>query len=415
MLVKGQAEISFEEKSGVLYRLYKHPYVNGGKPLKQVMVPEKLRCPIIEVAHGSIMGGHMGIKKTTDKIQRAFYWPGIQGDVTRFCKSCDVCQKTISKGSVPKVPLEKMPLIDKPFKRVAIDLVGPISPPSEEGHRYILTLVDFSTRYPEAVPLKNIDTETVAEALVDIFSCLGVPEEILSDLGTRFVSDCMREVTRALNSLQQHHITQCVMFNGTMKSMLKRLCSEQPRQWHRYINPLLFAYREVPQESTGFSPFELLYGRAVRGPMAILKQLWTKEVDEPEVKNSYHYVFELQEKLEDTLKLVHSELEKAQQKGKHYYDRKSKVRKFQSGEKVLILLPTDHNKLLMQWKGPFEVSSVVGLNDYKVKVKGKEKVYHANLLKKYFERVETTAEGAVAGGIGASCVDDAVDCAGRKR
>ena len=100
----------------------------------------------------------MGIKKTTDKIQSAFYWPGIQGDVTRFCKSCDVCQKTVSKRSVPKVPLEKMPLIDKPFKGVAIDLVGPISPPSEDGHRYILTLVDFSTRYPEAAPLKNIDT-----------------------------------------------------------------------------------------------------------------------------------------------------------------------------------------------------------------------------------------------------------------
>ena len=68
------------------------------------------------------MGGHLGIKKTTDKIQSAFYWPGIQGDVTHFCKSCDVCQKTVNKGLVPKVPLQKMPLIDKPFKRVAIDL-----------------------------------------------------------------------------------------------------------------------------------------------------------------------------------------------------------------------------------------------------------------------------------------------------
>ena len=172
-------------------------------------------------------------------------------------------------------------------------------------------------------------------------------------------------------------------FNGPMKSILKRLCSEQPRQWHRYINPPLFPYREVPKESTGFSPFELLYGRTVGGPMTILKQLWTK-VEEPEVKNSYQYVFELREKLEDTLKLAHSELEKAQQKGKHYYDRKSKVRKFQPGEKVLVLLPTDHNKLLMQWKGPFEVSSVVGLNDFKVKVKGKEKVYHPNLLIKYY-------------------------------
>ncbi|KAL9963057.1 hypothetical protein ACROYT_G032222 [Oculina patagonica] len=401
--VKGQAEISFERKSGVLYRVYKHPYVNSGKPVRQVLVPTPLRRQIMDVAHGSIMGGHMGIKKTADKIQAAFYWPGIQGDVTRHCKSCDVCQKTVPKGSVPKVPLEKMPIIDKPFKRVAIDLIGPISPPSEEGHRYILTLVDYATRYPEAVPLKNIDTETVAEALVDIFSRLGVPEEILSDLGTQFVSECMKEVMRLL-SIKQLTTTpyhpmcngMTEKFNGSLKLMLKRLCSEQPKQWHRYINPLLFAYREVPQESTGFAPFELLYGRAVRGPMYILKELWTKEVEEPEVKNSYQYVFELREKLEDTLNLAHSELQKSQQKGKHYYDRKTKVRKLQPGDKVLVLLPTDHNKLLMQWKGPFEVSAVVGLNDYKVKVKGKERVYHVNLLKKYFEREEPAEVSAVA-------------------
>ena len=407
VVVRGQAETSFEVKGGVLYHVYKHPYVNRGKPLKQVMVPVQLRSRIMELVHGSIMGGHMGIKKTTDKIQSVFYWPGIQGDVTRYCKSCDVCQKTVNKGSVPKVPLEKMPLIDKPFKRVAIDLVGPIVPPSEDGHRYILTLVDFATRYPEAVPLKNIDT--VAEVLVDIFSRLGVPEEILSDLGTQFVSECMKEVTRLLSIKQltttpYHPMCNGLTekFNGTMKSMLKRLCNEQPRQWHRYINPLLFAYREVPQESTGFSPFELLYGRAVRGPMFILKELWTKELEEPEVKNSYQYVFELREKLEDTLKLVHTELQKAQNKGKHYYDRKTKVRKFVPGDKVLVLLPTNHNKLLMQWKGPFEVSAVVGLNDYRVRVKGKERVYHANLLKKYFEREDPVSVGAVAVGTNAN-------------
>ena len=401
--VKGEQEVSFEVKDSVLYRSYKHPYVNRGKPIRQVMVPTPLRRQLMEVAHESIMGGHMGVKKTTDKIQKAFYWPGIQGDVSRHCRSCDICQKTVNKGSVPKVPLQKMPLIDMPFKRVAIDLIGPISPPSEEGHRYILTLVDYATRYPEAVPLKNIDTETVAEALVDFFSRLGIPEEILSDLGTQFVSDCMKEVTRLL-SIKQLTTTpyhpmcngMTEKFNGTLKTTLKRLCSEQPRQWHRYINPLLFAYREVAQESTGFSPFELLYGRAVRGPMFILKELWTKEVEAPEVKNSYQYVFELREKLEDTLKIAHEELQKAQQKGKHYYDRKTKVRKFQPGDKVLVLLPTDHNKLLMQWKGPYEVSAVVGTNDYKVKVKDKLKVYHANLLKKYIEREEELEEAAAA-------------------
>ena len=67
-----------------------------------------------------------------------------------------------------------------PFKRTAVDLIGPIDPPSEAGHRYILTLVDYATRYLEAVPLKRIGAETVAEALVDIYSRLGIPEEVLS-------------------------------------------------------------------------------------------------------------------------------------------------------------------------------------------------------------------------------------------
>ena len=238
-----------------------------------------------------------------------------------------------------------------------------MSPPSEAGHQYIFTLVDYATPYPEAVPRNNIDTKTVAEALVDIFSCLGIPEEILSDLGTQFVSDCMKEVARLLSIKQlttSPYYPMCngmtEKFNGTPKTTLKRLWSEHPRLWHRDINPLLFAYREVAQEPTGFSPFKLLYGRAVRGPMFILKALWTKEVGAPEVKNSYQYVFELQQKLEDTLKIAHEELQKAQQKGKDHYDRKTKVRKFQPGYKILVFLPTNHNKLLMQWKVPTKLA-----------------------------------------------------------
>lgn len=124
--------------------------------------------------------------------------------------------------------------------------------------------------------------------------------------------------------------------------------------------------------------------------MSILKELWTKEVEAPEVKNSYQYVFELREKLEDTLKIAHEELQKA----KHYYDCKTKVRQFQQGDKVLVLVPTDHNKLLMQWNGPYKVSAVVGINDYKVRVKDKLKVYHANLLKAYIDREEELGEAA---------------------
>ncbi|XP_071842666.1 uncharacterized protein [Apostichopus japonicus] len=362
--LKGKEGISeFILRNDILYRK-----VSGNdKPSDQLVVPEKFRNQVMKLAHDSIMAGHLGIAKTTDKVQSQFYWPGVGSDVMRYCKSCDICQRTSDKGRVTKVPLGHMPLIDTPFKRVAVDIVGPISPTSKHGNRYILTLVDYATRFPEAVPLRNIDTERVAEALVDIFSRVGVPSEILTDRGSQFTSDVMKEVSRLL-SLRQltttpyHPICNGLVekFNGTLKRMLKRMCEERPSDWDRYIGPLLFAYREAPQASTGFAPFELLYGRTVRGPMAILKEMWTSEVDNPETRSTYQYVLDLRERLEETCALARSELQESSERYKKYYNRKAKSRKFKPGDLVLILLPTDQNKLLMQWKGPFTVLSDLG-------------------------------------------------------
>jgi len=184
-------------------------------------------------------------------------------------------------------------------------------------------------------------------------------------------------------------------FSGTLKKMLKRLCTEQPKQWNRYINPLLFAYREVPQDSTKFAPLELMYGRSLRGPLNILRDLWTDEIKEPDVKSSYQYVFELRERLEETWKIVHEELGKAHKKQKFYYDKKAKVRKLEVGDNVLVLLPTDSNKLLMQWKGPYEIVSATGPNDYRVKMGESEKTLHVNMLKKYLTR-EPSGETSTA-------------------
>ena len=157
------------------------------------------------------------------------------------------------------------------------------------------------------------------------------------------MSECMQEVSRLLSikgltSTPYHPICNGLVerWNGTLKPMLKRLCQDQPKQWHRLINLVLFAYREVPQESTGFSPFQLLYGRSVRGPGTILKELWTKEVNIPEVKSSYEYVTELRERLEDSLKLAQEELEKSQKRYKRHYDRKAKPRRLEVGDQVLI-------------------------------------------------------------------------------
>ena len=126
----------------------------------------------------------------------------------------------------------------------------------------------------------------------------------------------------------------------------------------------------------------------MHGPMQILKELWTKGLGTPEVKNSYQYMVKLRERMEEGLSLAQAALGQAQCRYKRYYDNKTRARKFKVGDKVLILLPTDCNKLIMQWKGPFKVEGVVAVNDYRINVKGKVKTYHVNLLKKYFAGLE---------------------------
>ena len=162
-----------------------------------------------------------------------------------------------------------------------------------------------ASRYPEAIPLKSIETEVIVEALLDMFNRLGIPKQILTDRGSQLMSGVMREVSRLLSiqslaTTPYHAMRNGLVerYNGVLKSSLKKMCEERPRDWDRYISLLLFAYRETPQSSTTFAPFELLYGRDIRGPMTILKELWTGQYQEGKTKTTYQYVIDLQGRLE---------------------------------------------------------------------------------------------------------------------
>ena len=102
----------FSWSDGLLYREFKSPKFQNGELFHQLVVPCEFRNFVLSLAHESILGGHQGIKRTFDKISGTFFWPGIQADVTRWCKSCDACQRTIPKGRVGKIPLVNMPLIE---------------------------------------------------------------------------------------------------------------------------------------------------------------------------------------------------------------------------------------------------------------------------------------------------------------
>ena len=135
----------------------------------------------------------------------------------------------------------------------------------------------------------------------------------------------------------------------------------------------------------------LVLPQQMTGKEAILKKLWTGDVDVAETKTTYEYIRDLRNRLEETCQEAHRALQKSAERYKHQYDKKSKERSFEVGDKVLLLLPTDRNKLLLQWKGPFNVVTELSPTDYRIDLNGKMKVLHINLLKKYHERQDVSS------------------------
>lgn len=387
------SEFLFQYLDGLLYKVCcasKHKDRIGKHSL---VIPSQCRDTVLSVAHESPLAGHFSHRKTEKKIRDHFFWPGMGTDIRNFCRSCDRCQRMSAKGKVRPVPLKPMPILSEPFSRVAIDIVGAISPPSSEGHKYILTLIDMATGFPEALPLKNIDSISVAEALLVIFSRVGIPKEVLSDRGTQFTSQLMGELHKLLGVKPLFTTPFHPAGNGrierlhaTLKSSLRKLCADKPREWHRYLVPTMFALRELPSDRTGFSPFELLYGRAVRGPLSVLKDLWEDKDLSGDNRSSFQYVIELKDKLADCAQLASQNADLSITRYKTYFDLKSQDRTFQPGDEVLVLLPDSSSKLLMAWSGPFTVLERRNKVNYLIEDGGKQKLYHANLLKRYHRR-----------------------------
>ena len=211
-----------------------------------------------------------------------------------------------------------------------MDIVGPL-PRSRSGNRFILVICDYATRYREAIPLRSTDAVHVAEELVQMFTRVGVPQEILTDQGSNFTSQLLVELYHLLHihpirTSPYHPQTDGLVerFNQTLKSMLRKAATNEGKDWDKLVPYLLYAYREVPQASTGFSIFELLYGRDVRGPLNILKELW--EASQKSDESIVSYVLSTRDKQSKMSELFQENLSKLQNRQKVWYDKKSCVR-----------------------------------------------------------------------------------------
>ena len=380
----GMSGYAYED--GLLIRRFENKIDNQ----ISIIVPSCLRMEVLKLAHDSVFAGHLGIAATKKSLLNRLTWPGVTKDIANYVKSCEICQKHAKKK--PKIPLGKMEVITKPFEKVAIDIVGPL-PETNKGNSYILTLVDFSARWPEAIPLKRTKTENVAEALFDIFSRLGIPKVVLSDNGRQLISDSMQETMKMLGVEQklsaplhpQSHglVERC---NQTIQKTLVKLSEENPLDWDILLNPTLFALGQMPNTSTGFPSFELLYGRKVRGPIDVLADSCSNHNEEnDELIHAYSYAQKLKGIIKKSNKIASHAVKINSQKQKDYADQHSQYRSFKKGQKVMILLPKNNSKIYHNYQGPFQIINKKGDN-YFFKINDNIRCYHANFLKTWYDR-----------------------------
>ena len=193
-------------------------------------------------------------------------------------------------------------------------------------------------------------------------------------------------------------------FHQTLQNMMRAYCIEHGNDWDQGIHLLLFAMREAAQESLGFSPFELIFGRTVRGPLKLLKESWLAD-HTPD--NLLDQVADLRYRLLRANELARKNLEKSQQKMKTWYDRKARKRSFRIGDKVLILLPIPQQSLRARYCGPYLITRKVSDLDYVIDTpyrRKSQRLCHINMLKEYQERTSTSATVAEQSLVTPSCV-----------
>ncbi|CAL1293315.1 unnamed protein product [Larinioides sclopetarius] len=161
-----------------------------GDVRKLIVIPKKFRARIMSLCHENT-SGHLGVTKTKDRLARHFFWPKCYKDVENYVRSCDSCQKA-GKPNEKKAPLKLVPIIQEVFSKLNIDAVGPL-PTNQNGKRFIITSICLSSKYPDAVPVTDLTSISVTDALLNIFSRTGFPAEIQCDQGTSFVSNLTSE------------------------------------------------------------------------------------------------------------------------------------------------------------------------------------------------------------------------------
>ncbi|GFW00961.1 hypothetical protein TNCV_1761991 [Trichonephila clavipes] len=265
----------------------------------------------------------------------------------------------------------------------------------EQGMHLVNAVVTRTSKYPEAIPVESITSPNVIDALLSIFSRIGFPREIQSDLGTSFTSELTTtffnkfgiKVTRSSVSHPQSNAVERV--HRTIKRVIKALCVESGEDWEGVLPLALFSLRTVAHESTGFSPTELVMGKNLRTPQTLVYEEWMEEGNTSQ--SVVEYILQLNNRLKRCQDTAITRMKECQLKRKTWYDRDVVERKFVEGDLVMVLATSKQNKLEVNWIGPGKVLSRISDTNYVIDLPGRRDrstIYHVNFLKPYHRRPE---------------------------
>jgi len=351
---------------GRIYRRWES--VNGRQISYQLIPPEGYREILMREAHTGLTGGHLGLRKSLEQIQRRAYWYEWRTEMERFCAKCDNCSR-YWRGAPKRQAKLQVTEVGELWERIGIDLTGPHRM-SRSGNVYILTVIDLFSKFAEAVPLRNKEAITVARALFDVILIrYGLPLQILSDLGSEFENSLMRELCR-LMGIEKIHTTAykpstnggIERFHRTLNGMLGKVVSESQRDWDERLPAVMAAYRASKHEATGFSPNYLMFGRENRAPLDLL--YGDPQPEETQRESYDQYALDKVEKMRESYAVVRQHLGSSAMRMKKYYDMRVRPKEFEVGSWVFFYNPRRYRNRSPKWQklytGPFLIVRKIG-------------------------------------------------------
>lgn len=352
-------------------------------PVRTKLNDENVIQELIKNYHESPIGGHVGVTRLNRKLSENYVIRQLRQKVKTYVRGCKLCQINKYKRNEK----ELMTITDTPttsFDIIEMDIVGPLMP-SHDGHRYILTIQDVLTKYVVLVPVRTKSAESVARAFIDNFLLtFGAVSKIKTDMGTEFMNSLFEEVMKILQIHHAHSTPYHPQTIGALErnhrnlnEFLRNYTDEALDDWIDYVKYYEFCYNTTPCVATGYTPFELVYGKKVKFPM----DLTMNGVDP--VYDVDNYANELKYKLQLSHERANKYLEKIKLKRKNINDCKiTNYSEIKIGDLVLMTRSHNTNKLQPLRSGPYAVERIETPNIV-IRINDKEtKTVHRTLLTK---------------------------------